>query len=107
MAKRTHFRLIFRNNLTKVVSVFSDIDTSASRDFYRFAFPQGLEKGEYDYYITADGGTLVLDPNDVRKSTIDGEKMPVYDCGVAMVGKISRGVTTEYKISKTYEQYEG
>jgi len=97
------FRIIWKNTATKEVTVFTEED-SGSENFYRFAVPQGLSSGEYEYYITTASGTIELDENDVRLSTIDGETIEIYDCGVAQVGTISRATTT-YKITKQYEQY--
>lgn len=98
------YRIIYRNTLTKKVSVFTGTDTGGKR-FYRFALPLGLEAGFYEYYVCEAGGTLVLYPNDVRKSTVDGHTIAVYDCGMARVGKIERGQTITYNIDRTYEQY--
>lgn len=105
MGVRTHFRILWRNTATKEVLVQTATDTSDTKAYYRFPVLEGLTKGEYEYYIIADGGTLVVDENDPRKSTIDGEQVSVYDCGVAQVGVISRN-TTSYSAVKNYEFYE-
>ena len=91
--------------MTKDVFVFTETDSNTGKLFYTFPTPQGLTRGEYEYYITSAGGTFVLDAKDPRQSTIDGVKITVYDCGVAQVGKISRSDTTYTQI-KTYEQYQ-
>lgn len=100
----TNYRIIFRNNLTKEVFIFTRTDLGGSH-FYRFPLPLGLTPGEYEYYICPAGGTLVLEPNDIRKSTLDGTSLTIYDCGVAQVGKIQRKDTLQYNLHKTYEQY--
>ena len=48
----------------------------------------------------------MLNENDVRLSTIDGEPIEIYDCGVGQVGEIDRRSTMTYNTTKTYEQYE-
>lgn len=99
------YRIIWRNTATKEVFVRTDTD-QGGKLFYRFFLPMGLSKGEYEYFITSAEGTLVLNENDPRKSTIDGVQIPVYDCGVAQVGRIERTGMTYYDITKVYEQYE-
>lgn len=102
--KEMEYRLIFRNTLTKEVSVFTMVDTSSARNFYRFQIPMGLVKGEYEYYVCEAGGFLNINPNDVRKSLVDDHQIVVYDCGVARVGYIERR-SRQYNLEKTYEQY--
>lgn len=97
------YRIIYRNTLTKEVFTYTETDTGTSR-YYTFPAPTGLTDGEYEYYVAEAGGNLVLDENDVRKSTVDGHQIEIYDCGVAQVGAISRSDTT-YNTTKTYEQY--
>ena len=99
------YRIIWRNTATKEVLVQTAIDASPAKSFYRFPVLADMPRGEYEYYVTAAGGDLVLNENDVRLSTIDGETITVYDCGVAQVGEISRR-DTSYNTTKTYEQYE-
>lgn len=99
------YRIIWKNTATKEVTVQTAEDTGGNL-FYTFRVPEGLGKGEYEYYITSAEGTLDLHDNDVRLSTIDGEKITVYDCGVAQVGEIARRDTSTYNVSKEYEQYE-
>ena len=98
------YRIIWKNTATKEVTVITAEDTGNSL-FYTFPVPEGLTRGEYEYYVATAEGTLVLNDNDVRLSTIDGETVTVYDCGVAQVGEISRR-DTSYNTTKTYEQYE-
>lgn len=102
--RKMEYRLIFRNTLTKEVTVFSREDNGSTRTFYSFDYPMGMENGEYEYYVCEGDGHLNLDPNDIRKSIVDDHQIVVYDCGVARVGYIEvRG--HQYNISKTYEQY--
>lgn len=100
------YRLIFRNTMTKEVFVFQYQDESNTSTFYRFPLPMGMTPGEYEYYIVQSGGTLNLYPNEVRRSTIDGQPLHIYDNGVAQVGRIGRQDQT-YNIERTYEQYKG
>lgn len=100
------YRIIWRNTATKEVTVMVAEDTSGSALFYTFPVPAGLSRGEYEYYIASADGTLVLNENDVRLSTIDGEPIEIYDCGVGQVGEIDRRSTMTYNTTKTYEQYE-
>lgn len=102
---RTHFRILWRNTATKTVLAQSAVNTSESKMYYRFPVPAGLEKGEYEYYVIADGGNLVIDANDPRKSTVDGEPVAVLDCGIAQVGEIGRD-TQSYAAAKNYKFYE-
>lgn len=97
------YRTIYKNNQTKQVFVFTAEDSGSTR-FYRFPVPQGLTPGDYDYFIIRADGELVINENDIRLSTIDGEPVAVLDCGVAQVGKITRNYTT-YDITKTYKAY--
>lgn len=106
MGVRTHFRILWYNTATKEVFVQSAVNTSATKDYYTFPVPPGLSRGEYEYFIVADGGTLELCTNDVRNSTIDGETIVIYDRGVARVGQITRS-DISYNIAKEYEQYNG
>ena len=106
MKKEMEYRIIWKNTATKEVTVQVAEDTGG-RLYYTFPVPSGLENGEYEYYIATAAGTLVLNENDVRLSTVDGEKLEVYDCGVAQVGRIDRSDTTTYNTQKTYEQYQG
>lgn len=99
------YRIIYKNTQTKEVFVYTQTDTG-SASFYRFPAPAGLTKGEYQYYITNAGGDFILSQNDVRLSTIDGERIEVLDCGVAQVGKIARSVSS-YDTIKTYKTYDG
>ena len=57
MGVRTHFRILWRSTATKEVLVQSATDTSANKSYYRFPVMAGLPRGEYEYYIIADGGT--------------------------------------------------
>lgn len=102
--RKMEYRLIFRNTLTKEVSVFLREDTG-THTFYRFRIPLGLIRGEYEYYVCEGDGTLALNENDIRKSTVDSHRIVVYDCGVARVGYIRRTPSLEYNLTKTYEQY--
>lgn len=102
--KVMEYRLIFRNTLSKEVYVFTLADSGTGR-FYVFPLPVGLENGEYEYYVAEAGGTLGLYTNEVRKSTVDGHRIQIFDCGVARVGQIARTGTVEYNTAKTYEQY--
>lgn len=99
------YRILWRNTATQEVTVQSAEDASGSEMYYTFPVPEGLAKGEYEYFIVADGGELELATNDIRKSTIDGEQIVIYDRGLAQVGTISAHDIT-YNIAKTYEQYE-
>ena len=104
------YRLIFKHQLTKKVSVFRRTDESATKSFYRFELPMGLDKGEYEYYVVSASGELVLNENDIRLSTIDGEKINIYDNGLAQVGKVEQArkqTTSTYENTKTYKQYYG
>ena len=101
------YRLIFKNQLTKRVYVFVRADEGTMPHFYRFRLPLGMENGEYEYFITDSEGTLVLNNNDIRKSTIDGVQITIYDRGMAMVGKIERKENTDYNLEKTYTTYKG
>ena len=107
MGARTHFRILWRNTATKEVLVQTATDTSENKRYYRFSVMAGMPRGEYEYYIIADGGVLAVDENDPRKSTIDGEPVKVFDLGVAQVGKIGRKGTETYNAVKNYEFYEG
>lgn len=98
-----NYRIIWKNTATKEVFVQAAEDTGTV-SFYTFPRPAGLTDGEYEYHIVSAEGTLVLNENDVRLSTIDGEKVSVYDCGVAQVGAISR-TDVEYNPTRTYTQY--
>ena len=98
------YRVIFRNTLSKKVFVYTLADAGTGR-FYIFPLPAGLEDGEYEYYVAEAGGTLQLYTNEVRKSTVDGHTIKIFDCGMAQVGKITRRNTVEYNTAKTYEQY--
>lgn len=83
----------------------SAVNTSESDMYYTFPVPS-LERGEYEYFVIADGGELEVKTNDIRRSTIDGEQVLIYDRGLAQVGELSRKDET-YNIVKTYEQYTG
>lgn len=98
------YRILFRSTATKTVSVFVCEDYGSER-FYRFLTPQGLAKGEYEYYICSSEGELEIDANDIRKSMIDGEPIKVLDCGMAQVGKIVTARGAQYNIHKTYKEY--
>ena len=98
------YRVIYYNTLSKAVTVFTQPDTGTGR-FYTFPIPEGLGSGEYEYFVAEAGGELVLHPNDVRQSTVDGHRIKIYDCGVAQVGTIQRADTT-YNTEKIYEQYK-
>lgn len=97
------YRIIWKNTATKEVFVQTAED-SGSVSFYTFPRPEGLTEGEYEYYIVSAEGTLVLNENDVRLSTIDGETISVIDSGVAQAGAISR-TAAEYNTTKTFRQY--
>lgn len=99
------YRIIWKNTATKEVAVQVAEDTGSGL-YYTFPVPDGLTRGEYEYYITNAEGELTLNKNDVRLSVIDGEKITVFDCGVAQVGDISRNSATTYNTEKIYEQYE-
>lgn len=105
MGVRTHFRILWRNTATQEVTVQSAVNTSESDMYYTFPVPS-LERGEYEYFVIADGGELEVKTNDIRRSTIDGEQVLIYDRGLAQVGELSRKDET-YNIVKTYEQYTG
>lgn len=105
MGVRTHFRILWRNTATQEVTVQSAANSSESDMYYTFPVPT-LSRGEYEYFIIADGGELEVKTNDIRRSTIDGEAVVIYDRGLAQVGEISANDTT-YNIAKTYEQYTG
>lgn len=105
MGVRTHFRILWRNTATQEVTVQSAVNTSASDMYYTFPVPT-LSRGEYEYFVIADGGELEVKTNDIRRSTIDGEQVLIYDRGLAQVGELSRKDVT-YNIAKTYEQYTG
>lgn len=100
------YRIIWRNTATKQVLVQTAQDLSQSGSYYRFPLMAGMPKGEYEYYIIASGGTLAIDQNDPRKSTIDGQPVEVYDCGVAQCGHIARSVEN-YVAVKEYQFYGG
>lgn len=97
------YRIIWKNTATKEVFVQVAEDTG-SISYYCFPRLAGLTDGEYEYYIVSADGTLVLNENDVRLSTIDGEQVTVIDNGVAQVGAISRS-DVEYNPTKTFKQY--
>lgn len=101
------YRIIWRNTATKQVLVQTAIDASTTKTYYRFPVLADMPRGEYEYFVATAEGTLVLNENDIRKSTIDGEPIEVYDCGVAQVGEIARTDTTTYNTVKTYTQYGG
>lgn len=101
--KEMEYRTIYRNTLSKKVYVFESENTGTLL-FYRFPYPMGMEAGFYEYWVAEAGGTLELSPNDIRKSTVDGRPIEIYDCGVARVGKMGRN-TQQYNLNKTYEQY--
>lgn len=101
------YRIIFKNQLTKKVYVFVRTDEGNRPHFYRFRLPMGMSAGEYEYFITDADGVLVLNSNDIRLSTIDGEKIKIYDRGMAQVGHIERKQTTDYNLEKTYVSYGG
>ena len=98
------YRIIYRNTMSKKVYVYTSTDSGNSL-FYRFSYPIGMEAGFYEYYVAEAGGVLSLHVNDVRKSTVDGHQIKIYDTVMARAGKISRGNTTAYNLEKTYEQY--
>lgn len=98
------FRTIYRNTLSKKVYVYLNED-NGTEHFYRFLLPMGMEQGEYEYWITDPDEPFVLNELDPRKSTIDGERIWIYDCGVARVGRVVRADVTSYYTNKTYEQY--
>jgi len=100
------YRIIWRNTATKEVFTQTAEDTGG-RMYYTFPVPEGLTQGEYEYFIIPALGDLELNENDVRKSTLDGEPLPIRDCGVAQVGEIKRKEATTYNTNKTYEQYNG
>lgn len=97
------YRIIYRNTATKECFVFTEEDRG-SEHFYLFPQPKGLTEGEYEYFVVSAAGELHLDSNDPRLSTLDGERVVVYDCGVAQVGTIARS-TEEYQAEKEYIQY--
>lgn len=101
------YRIIWRNTMTKECFVSVGTDVSTSKDFYRFPLPMDLTRGEYEYYIIDADGELEVFENDPRKSTIDGERVVIYDQGVAQVGKINRRGQIIYNITKKYQQYGG
>ena len=106
MGVRTHFRILWQNTATKQVLVQSAVNTSTNGMYYTFPVLPDMPRGEYEYFIVPDGGTLELYTNDVRNSTIDGEKITIFDRGVARVGKLSR-TDVSYNVAKEYEQYNG
>lgn len=97
------YRIIYRNTATKEVYVYRETDTG-NRLYYRFPVPVTLPRGEYHYYIIQNWGRLVLQPNDITRSTVDGKRMTVYDEGVAQVGIPARRVTA-YNSEKNYQFY--
>lgn len=103
------YRLIFKNQLTKRVYTFLREDISVTPHFYRFALPVGLEEGEYEYFITEVGfGELVLNENDIRKSTVGGWEITICDRGMAQVIGIKEKEKTEtYNLENAYIQYDG
>lgn len=100
------YRIIFKNQLTKKVYVFTRQDESHTPHFYRFQMFAGMEQGEYEYFVTKADGTLTIDSNDIRLSTIDGEKIPIYDRGMAQVGRIEHQIQ-DYNLQTEYRQYNG
>ena len=98
-----NYRIIWKNTATKEVFLQVSEDMGTVR-FYRFLLPMGLTPGEYEYYITSADGTLSLNENDIRLSSIDGVPIVIYDCGVAQAGQIMRS-DVEYNPTKTYKQY--
>lgn len=90
--------------MSKEVAVFVSEDTGTAL-FYRFPIPMGLEAGFYEYYITDAGEDFELNSLNIRKSTLDGQPIPVFDCGMARVGALKRKDDRTYTLDKTYEQY--
>ena len=104
LLRAMRYRIIYRDTATKKFYVFRNIDTG-NKLYYRFPVPVSLPDGEYQYYIIQNWGRLALDENDIRKSTIDGKPLEVYDEGVAWVGIPTRQITA-YNSTKNYKFYE-
>lgn len=105
-----NYSILLRNNTTKETSVFNKTDQENSRLYYHFknVDTSNLDEGEYTYYIilNPESETITIYPNNIEKSTINGETIVIVATGLVRVGNYdSRNNNTEYNYGQKYKQY--
>jgi len=106
-----NYTLLLKNNLDKTVHQLNVTDTDTSSIYYVFKDVQiDLTNGEYTYWLVPNDGQkeIVINPNDIEKSTIDGNAIEVAVKGLCQVGEyINRSTKSQYEGNKEYKQYRG